>query len=75
MAIVYQINQDLRGTREQQSEAFRILGDLAVTATAPRFALDILDVSLDGAGRLRLRLSDRLPQEEVDSWAGVFSEV
>lgn len=75
MAIVYQINQDLRGTREQQSEAFRTLGDLAVTCTSPRYGLTILDVSLDGAGRLRLRVSDRLPQEEVETWAGVFSEV
>jgi hypothetical protein len=75
MAVVYQIAQDVNGTQEQKVLAWQTLGDLAVTCTAPRYGLTILDVSLDGSGRLRLRVSNPLPQEEVDSFAGAFFEV
>ncbi len=69
-ATTYQINRDLRGGIEKQREAFQVLASVAENATAPAYGFTIQDVSLDGAGRLRIRLSNSFPQAEVDSFAG-----
>lgn len=66
----YQINRDLRGGWQTQREAFQILANVADNAASPTYQLTIQDVSLDGAGRLRIRLSNSLPAEEVASFAG-----
>lgn len=65
----YQINRDLNGGVRAQIEAFQILGSLAQNATEG-YGLTIQDVSLDGAGRLRMKLSNSIPQAEVDSFRG-----
>lgn len=65
----YQVNRDLNGGVQAQMEAFQILASLAQNATEG-YHLTIQDVSLDGAGRLRMRLSGALPQVEVDSFRG-----
>lgn len=72
---VYQINRDLsivknaNGNLVELVEAFQILASVAQNA-AEGYGLTIQDVSLDGARRLRIRLSDPLPQVEVDSFRG-----
>jgi hypothetical protein len=66
----YQINRDLRVGQQMQREAFQILASVADNATSITYQLNIQDVSLDGAGRLRIRLSNSLPPEEVASFAG-----
>jgi hypothetical protein len=66
----YQVNRDLRGSPQVQNEAFRILSEVASNAPSPTYNLTIQDVSLDGSGRLRIRLSNSLPAEEVESFAG-----
>jgi hypothetical protein len=69
-ATTYQVNRDLRQGSQTQREAFAILSSLADNATGPAYQRTIQDVSLDGAGRLRLRISDALPAEEVASFGG-----
>jgi hypothetical protein len=66
----YQINRNLRGGALQQREAMQILASVAENATSTVYNLTIQDVSLDGAGRLRIRLSDAFPAAEVESFAG-----
>lgn len=65
----YQVNRNLNGGVQAQVEAFQILGSVAQNATEG-YGFTIQDVSLDGAGRLRIRLSNSLPQSEVDSFRG-----
>jgi len=71
----YQVNRDLRGGIQAQREAFEIIASVAANATSPVYALTIQDVSLDGAGRLRIRLNNALPAAEVESFAGDIVEV
>lgn len=68
-ATTYQINRDLSSTVQTQTDAFEILNSVALNATQG-YGFTILDVSLDGAGRLRIKLSQALPQVEVDSFRG-----
>ena len=66
----YQINRDLRQSVAVQREAFAILASVADNATADVYGFTIQDVSLDGAGRLRIRVSGTFPPAEVESFAG-----
>ena len=66
----YQINRDLRQGAVVQREAFAILASVADNATAPFYGFTIQDVSLDGAGRLRIRVSGTFPPEEIESFGG-----
>lgn len=66
----YQINRNLRGSVQEQREAMAILASVAENATGFAYQFTIQDVSLDGAGRLRIRLSDAFPAAEVESFAG-----
>jgi hypothetical protein len=47
-----------------------ILASVAENATAPVYGFTIQDISLDGSGRLRIRLSDAFPAAEVESFGG-----
>lgn len=69
-ATSYQINRNFKGSLQMQREAIQILASVAENATSPVYGLTIQDVSLDGAGRLRIRLSDALPAAEVESFGG-----
>jgi hypothetical protein len=69
-ATTYQINRNLRGGLQEQKEAMSILASVAENAVAEIYRFNIVDVSLDGSGRLRIRLSDAFPQAEVDSFNG-----
>lgn len=69
-ATTYQITRDLRSGIDMQREAFQILASVAENATGFSYQFTIQDVSLDGAGRLRIRLSGAFPQAEIDSFAG-----
>jgi hypothetical protein len=69
-ATTYQINRNLRGSIEVQREAMAILASVAENATAPVYGFTIQDISLDGSGRLRIRLSDAFPAAEVESFGG-----
>lgn len=69
-ATTYQINRNLRGAVEMQREAMAILASVAENATGFAYRFTIQDVSLDGSGRLRIRLSDAFPAAEVESFAG-----
>lgn len=66
----YQINRNLNGGINMQREAFQILASVADNATAVVYGFTIQDVSLDGSGRLRIRLSGTFPAAEVESFAG-----
>ena len=66
----YQINRDLREGITAQREAFAILASVADNATALVYGFTIQDVSLDGAGRLRIRVSGTFPPEEIESFGG-----
>jgi hypothetical protein len=68
-ATTYQINRDMRGGIEVQRDAFQIVASVAENATVG-YGLTIQDISLDGAGRLRIRLSDAFPAAEVESFRG-----
>ena len=68
-ATTYQINRNFRGSLDMQQQAMQILASVAENATVA-YGFTINDVSLDGAGRLRIRLSDALPAAEVESFAG-----
>jgi hypothetical protein len=66
----YQVNRNLNNGIDAQREAFQILASVAENATAPVYGFTIQDVSLDGAGRLRIRVSGTFPAAEVESFAG-----
>lgn len=69
-ATTYQVNRNLRGGLIAQREAMQILASVAENAMSPVYGFTIQDISLDGAGRLRIRLSDAFPAAEVESFAG-----
>ena len=66
----YQVNRDLRAGVSVQREAFQILASVAENATSRAYGFTIDDVSMDGAGRLRLRVSGTFPQAEIESFGG-----
>ncbi len=64
----YQVTRDVNIVA-QQVEAFQIIASVALNAVEG-YGLTVLDVSMDGAGRLRIRLSAPFPAGEVESFAG-----
>jgi hypothetical protein len=66
----YQINRNLNGGVNMQREAFVILASVVENATSPAYGFTVQDVSLDGAGRLRVRVSGTFPAAEIESFGG-----
>lgn len=66
---VYQINRNMKTTLQAQIEAITILDSVMRNATEG-YGFLLQDISLDGAGRLRVRLSSDFPQSEIDSFNG-----
>ncbi len=69
----YQVNRNVNDIT-QQVQAFEIVASVALNAVQG-YGISIQDVSLDGAGRLRIRLSAPFPPGEVESFAGDIIEV
>ena len=69
----YQVNRNVNDIT-QQVQAFEIIASVALNAVQG-YGFSVQDVSLDGAGRLRIRLSSPFPPEEVESFAGDIIEV